>query len=306
MRKARKPWLSGLLSLTCPGLGHLYNGSLAAAVVAGVSTCLAMALGTHLGVHGLRGVLAYFVLVGAWTIGLAAHASRDARRNPEIALTRFQSLPAYVAFAVAASVLGWVIKPLYRVEPVYVSTTSMIPSIVPGDLVIADLHAYRRRAPATGELVIVRARDGETRYRFGRVLGVPGDRVEVRDNDVRVNDVPLERRPLSEESFDETRWMIAPIPDEGSPTVFFAERAGTTTYVVGYDPKIKRPAFGPETVPPDKLLVLGDNRDYAPDGRHEGWISFEDVLGRPLFVYASLAPSRPPRVRWPRGGLTLK
>jgi signal peptidase I len=96
-----------------------------------------------------------------------------------------------------------------------------------------------------------------------RVIGLPGERVEIRGRQVLVNDVPLEE-----------------------PYVHFLERGGVGAELgPGFEPE--REHWGPKVVPPGQLLVLGDNRNNSSDGRYWGFLPVDQVKGRALMVYWS-------------------
>ena len=87
-----------------------------------------------------------------------------------------------------------------------------------------------------------------------RVIGLPGDRIRMVDKQVIRNG----------------RALVEPYTQHIDP---------------GIDPS--RDSFPELTVPPDKLFVLGDNRDNSLDSRYWGFVPRENVVGKPLFVYWS-------------------
>jgi signal peptidase I len=144
----------------------------------------------------------------------------------------------------------------------------MVPALLPGDHVIAHTSAYQAVEPQRGEVVVYRYPDKNGTLFLHRVIGVPGDRVEVHSQVVSVNDEAL-----------------------------------TEPYVEHTDPSSMsgnvRDNLGPVTVPPDTYFVLGDNREESLDSRFLGPISKEQILGQVLCIYWSVDPgSRTPR--WDR------
>jgi signal peptidase I len=89
-----------------------------------------------------------------------------------------------------------------------------------------------------------------------RVIAIPGDTVEVRDKIVYLNG------KRQEEPYK--IHVNSPISGE-----------------------IPGDNFGPLTVPGDQFFVMGDNRDNSNDSRYRGFVTRDEVIGKPLFVYWS-------------------
>jgi signal peptidase I len=149
-----------------------------------------------------------------------------------------------------------------------ISNEAMVPALLPGDHVMAHTAAYYTTEPQHGDVIVYRYPDENGKLFLHRVIGVPGDRIEVRDQVVSLNEEVLA------ESY-----------------VQHSDRSSTAGNV--------RDNLGPMTVPPDAYFVLGDNREESLDSRFLGPISKEHILGQALFIYWSVDPStRTPR--WDR------
>jgi signal peptidase I len=128
--------------------------------------------------------------------------------------------------------------------PVRISSGSMSPTLLPGDVVITS-----RAALAVGELerndlvTFSSPQDGERALK--RVVGLPGDRVVIKDAVLHVDDRPVEEPWVDHERID----------------AYYSE-----TYVV----------------PEGSVLVLGDNRANSTDSRDYGPVDADDVTGRVL------------------------
>lgn len=116
---------------------------------------------------------------------------------------------------------------------------AMLPSLPDGTMV--DLVEYGGAEPQRGDVVVFRSPINPDRYFIKRVIGVPGDRVEIRDGVVFVNDGPL----------------VEP---------YISGRTGCPC--------------GPWEVEPGEYFVLGDNRNNSADSRVIGPIPEENILGR--------------------------
>src|SRR5262249_4614821 len=118
-------------------------------------------------------------------------------------------------------------------EPIYIATGSMEPTLPVGAKLIEDKITFRFREPRRGEIVLFRPPVGDGRRDYGkRVIGLPGDVVEIRAKKVFLNG-----------------------REQDEPYVKHT-RAGER--LIGDD-------LGPVTVPADGLFVLGDNRDESED-----------------------------------------
>ena len=155
-----------------------------------------------------------------------------------------------------------------------------------------------------------------------RVIGLPGDVVEVKDTKVFINGQPLEEHVITAlNSFDEHDTS----GDESqSPLVIKNDppRASDETYDVYFDPSrhsVTRKADGKFIVPEGYYFAMGDNRDNSLDSRFWGYVPRSAIIGRAMFVYWSYDESAPnaggafgflidffSNTRWRRTGTLVK
>jgi signal peptidase I len=102
-----------------------------------------------------------------------------------------------------------------------------------------------------------------------RVIGLPGDTVELREKKVYINGQPLEE----------------PYVHFLQPPSGKAEFSEVTSLDV-------RERYGPVTVPPDQFFVMGDNRDNSQDSRYWGFLPRDYIKGKALFIYWSYEAGR--------------
>lgn len=127
-----------------------------------------------------------------------------------------------------------------------------------------NFHVPLWRNPKRGQIVIFRpVIAGETSDVIKRVIGLPGETVDVRDGGVWVNGARLRE--------DYTVGRTEP----GEPSLFRAGFAGQSNVL-------------PYTVPPDCYFVMGDNRGNSLDSRFEGCIPRKNIIGTPLMIYMSI------------------
>ncbi len=157
------------------------------------------------------------------------------------------------------------------VQAFRVPSGTMVPTLLVGDHFLADktLSAEDLRR---GDVIVFRYPRDTTKNFVKRVVGLPGDTVEIVRKGLLINGEPVE---------------------EG--------------YVLYGDPNAVegRDAFGPIEVPAGALFVLGDNRGRSYDSRHWGFVPYGHLIGRAMFVYWSWDRENL-GVRWSRIGKSLR
>ncbi len=165
-----------------------------------------------------------------------------------------------------------------------------------------------------------------------RVIGLPGDHIELRGTSVIINGQPLAERIVTainhpDDPSTEGHEDLAPLTWESNPPP-----QGEGPYTAAYSPASR---LGDEdnlnplpiyklfkgqktiTVPPDSYFMMGDNRDNSLDSRYWGFVQRDLIIGRALFVYWSYDESQPAsgfpfiqdffrNTRWERTGTMIK
>jgi signal peptidase I len=170
-----------------------------------------------------------------------------------------------------------------------VPTGSMKPTIQEGDRVVVNKLAYDLKIPFTtidvvkwgdpkrGDIVVLFSpRDGTRLVK--RVVAVPGDKVEMRDNQLFVNGRLAKQSPITFISSE----------DQGPAYVLDEDLYGRMHKIM-ISPEIGATrSFGPLVVPPGQYFVLGDNRDNSNDSRYIGFIERRRIVGEAVAVAFSL------------------
>jgi signal peptidase I len=171
-----------------------------------------------------------------------------------------------------------------------VPTGSMKPTIEIGDRVVVNKLAYDLKVPFTtiellkwadpqrGDIVVLFSPVDGTRL-VKRVVGVPGDIVQLTDNQLLVNGKAAKWSP------------IVPAEDsEQGLTLITREDLFGRKHPMMMTPHLASNArfFGPERVPGGRYFVLGDNRDNSNDSRFIGYISRKSIVGKATAVAFSL------------------
>jgi signal peptidase I len=176
----------------------------------------------------------------------------------------------------------------------WVPTGSMNPTILEGDLIYVDKIAYDLRFPLTlyrlakwsdphrGDIVVCFSPDDRTRL-VKRVIGLPGDTIEMKNNTLFLNG-----DPVAYTKADPT--YAASLPSELRQRSILAteDLDGSTHAVMSIPSIIAMRDFGPVTVPPDSYFMMGDNRDISKDSRFFGFVEREQIVGRAKVVIGSL------------------
>ncbi len=163
-----------------------------------------------------------------------------------------------------------------------IPTGSMEPNLLIGDHLIVNKMIFSPTATGVerlvlptrevrrGDIVVFKYPEAPERDFIKRVIGLPGDRLELRRKVLYINDQPLEESwahyasPASEESFGASGDL--------------------------------REFYGPVTVPDGQFFMMGDNRDNSEDSRYWGFLPATYVKGRALFIYFSFDAG----LRWER------
>ena len=158
---------------------------------------------------------------------------------------------SWILYFVAAILAALFIKNCLIIN-MHVPTGSMENTIMPGDRLIGNRLAYIKDGPERGDVVVFKYPDDEKETYVKRVIGLPGETVEIRDAKIYINgsEEPLEEDYLKED------WIVA---------------------------------TGPYTfeVPEGHYLVMGDNRNDSWDARYwtNTYVARDKILGKAVFTY---------------------
>jgi len=166
-------------------------------------------------------------------------------------------------------------------------SAAMAPLLAPGDLVWVHRRAFCRAEPKRGDLAVVAPPRPEPGPLILRVVGLPGDQVELRRGQLFLNGVAVERD-----------WLESAIHTDESGSARQATR-----FIEGlpggarYEVRLANLAAADETipaltVPPDHYFLLGDNRDVAEDSRAFGALARSEIVDRPWRILWSTSWDR--------------
>lgn len=168
---------------------------------------------------------------------------KSKRKNIKKAFTQY-------AIPIAVGVLLAMLLRHYVILNIVVPTESMESTILPGDNILGSRLAYKKEEPKRGDIVIFRNPDDPSQTYIKRVIGLPGDTVELRYGNIYINGNLLYEPYLKE------AWT---------------KKNNGLTY----------------QVPADDYFMLGDNRNNSEDSRYwkNTYVNKKDIFGKAVFRY---------------------
>jgi signal peptidase I len=299
--KPRKPLFALLMSFILPGYGQLYNGDMSKAIW--LFLCFALLTIPAVAVIALYlpggGMLPAFLgglllVLALWIYGMV-DAFRSARRKQDYILQSWQHSGMYVLVLILCSVLALPLLINYvrqhQVESFKVPSGSMEPTVMTGDMLFADKR-YNcpgcKTAVHRGDIAIFTYPNDRTLYFIKRVIGMPGDKLQIKGADVIINGKSLRTQAQTT-----------------AAGLQVTETDGQTSWQVLWTGANKQLPQTELTVPPGNIFVMGDNRSASNDSRFFGTVPLQDVIGKAHQVWLSL-DNKAQHVRWERSGLVLK
>ncbi len=200
----------------------------------------------------------------------------------------------------------------FVVEAFKIPSGSMIPTLTIGDHLLVNKFVYGPRIPFTdtriftwkepkrGDIIVFKYPQDESKNFIKRVIGVPGDKIQIVNGKLENNDQVVAITPTgapADRSVEEGQSFGKPM--------LYEEQLGTVRHEIQYfhDQSIEN--FGPKIVPQDSVFVMGDNRDNSQDSRFWGFVKYNKILGRALIIYWSW-DGDDRWVRWERIGSLIR
>ena len=196
-------------------------------------------------------------------------------------------LQEYIEAIILAIVIAFFIR-TFVIQAYKIPSGSMKPTLLIGDHILVSKFNYGIKlplirstllpigTPKRGDIVVFIYPEDRSKDFIKRLVGVPGDTIEIRDKKILINGLPYK---------DEHGVYVDHLIIPGSVQ--------------------PRDNFGPVTVPEQKLFVMGDNRDESYDSRFWGMVDQRDVLGKALIIYWSYE-AEPNTHEWRGWGARIK
>jgi len=236
-KQSKDPWLTMFLSNIFYGLGYIYIGKWWLTILAAIAFVILSNIFPE--------ILSFFILpifsaILAYLSYRATPVNRKISKKLAILIASLLPIINY---------LPWIFIILTKhfiLETRYIPSSAMRPTLEVSDRLIIDRYNYRFSEPQRGDIIVFSPTEELTRRGYKadflqRVIGLPGEKIEIKQKKVYIND-----RPLAEE-------YILALP---------AYR------------------FGPAIVPEDEYFVLGDNRNNSSDSHIWGFVPRQNIIGK--------------------------
>jgi signal peptidase I len=212
---------------------------------------------------------------------------------------------------VQALILALIIRS-FLFQPFSIPSGSMMPTLLEGDYLFVSKFAYGYSRysfpfspnlfsgriwsgqPKRGDIVVFRYPPNPSIDYIKRVIGLPGDRIQVRDSVLYINDVPVKREKEGE--FDPREHGVNEPPAEMYRETM-ANGVSYDTLEYGYMPMADNTRE--YIVPEGHYFMMGDNRDHSADSRFDvGFVPAENLVGRAEIIFFSIGGEASPLEIW--------
>ena len=180
-----------------------------------------------------------------------AHSLRVELHRPNPSVWREYAEALIIAVLLALTIRTFV------VQAFVIPSGSMLPTLRIGDYVLVNKFVYLFRPIRRGDILVFKFPQDEARDFIKRVVGLPGETLEIRGRQVFIDGKPLQ----------EPYALYSEFLPLGSPLPYH---------------------LGPVAIPPGHLFVMGDNRDNSLDSRSWGLLEESKVVGEASIIYFSI------------------
>ncbi|MEZ2129100.1 MULTISPECIES: signal peptidase I [unclassified Sinorhizobium] len=223
---------------------------------------------------------------------------------------------------IQALLLAMVIRTVFF-QPFTIPSGSMMPTLLVGDYIFVNkyIYGYSRYSlpfspnlfsgrilafsePKRGDVVVFRFPPNPDVDYIKRLVGLPGDHIQVRDGVLYINGTAVPRQP---DGFFTSDYRLD--PGENVPVYRETLDTGKTYDTLDQSPDSRGDNTREFIVPPDHYFMMGDNRDNSLDSRFDvGFVPAENLVGRASIIFFSLGNDTsfreiwkwPTNMRWDR------
>jgi signal peptidase I len=231
-----------------------------------------------------------------------ARVALDAVLDKHLAFARKSAAREYTE-SIGGAILVALLLRAFVFEPFHIPSGSMIPTLLVGDFIFvnkmsyglripftdpAKVHKIGEKAPNRGDVIVFIVPSRPDVDYVKRVIGLPGDKIEVRDNQLWLNGVLQVHEQLADYSYSEhSEYTDSDI--ELTANQYVEDLAGKKHKIITR----KEPMYsrnGTFVVEPGRFFVMGDNRDNSLDSRVDGGpgqVPFSYIKGRASLIWTS-------------------
>ncbi len=264
--------LAVFLSIFMMGLGHVYVGRALRGMVL-YAVCyplwlVALAVILYLPVEHVNVIIAVSLIVGykLYTVVDVVFVTRRQQGRP---LRAYQKWWVYLLLYIGLLALPFILRPALTktwVETYFLPTGGMADTIMAGDRFFVEKQLILKRPIRHGDVIVFYSEGPGSPIYSQRVIGLPGDVIEFRDEQLIRNGLPVDEPYVKYEDVD-----------------------------MHFPPELYN--LMPVVVPDGEVFVAGDNRRYSVDSRSRGTTPVSDVIGHVMTIYWSSVLEAPEYVR---------
>ncbi len=245
-------------------MGQIYNGQIKKGLILYFIGILVTVIMLILKIpHTLLGLIILVAFGVLFFLFIIVDAIINAQEQKEYLLKKYNRWYIYligvlvIVFIISTAFEYLVFDVIGTARAFKIPSGSMEPTINFGDHLIVDMSFYKSNKPQRGDILLYMPPYDKNVNYIHRCVAIEGDDVDIKNGFLYIN-----REKMNEEYIK-------------GKTRYFPSK----TEIIG-------------TVPKNNLVILGDNRENAHDSRIYGYLSVNNVLGRPLFIYYSSDLSR--------------
>jgi signal peptidase I len=196
------------------------------------------------------------------------------------------------------------------IEPYKIPSGSMIPTLFIGDHIFVNKFSYgfkvpfteffldkplfvtEEKLPSRGDVIVFKFPKDPTINYIKRVVGLPGDRIQIRDKVLYVNGEEIKATKLLDTRPEEGKTLLEGLEtddDKRTLTLYEEDLLGVKHPVLYNNATLMNSDYQERTVPNGMLLCLGDNRDKSSDSRFWGFVPLENIKGKAMFVWLNFS-----------------
>jgi signal peptidase I len=280
--KPKEPLLAVMLTVILSGLGQIYAGKIKRGIILFliplVISILLISYLSNLIFNPNTGLnssaLLLLILLGIVGFAYAVFVMIDSYRcakeyNMQNNLTR--NITSDKKYLIAGIIFFIIFNPLAPITRAYVRnrlvqafripTGTMKPTLMEGDLILADKAIYKKSEPKRGDVIVFIYPEDTKKMFVKRLVGLPGETIEIKNGGVLINGTFLNEPPFSNKYY------------------------------------YNRGDYGKEgqsvKIPADSYFVLGDNSNYSKDSRYWGFVPKKNLVGKAYKIYFPFDRSGP-------------